>query len=567
LILSDPLTASPATGLEFAGPPSGPFDVAAQTCWLTNAGQASVNWAVLSSPAWLSISPGSGTVAPYGTAAVTCSLNSFATNLASTNYSGSIVFTNLTFGAEETLPALLLAGQLVQNGGFETGDFSDWTLTGDNVDILVNGGGADGVHSGDYCAQLGSAGQVTYVSQTIPTVPGQKYSVSMWLESDGLLPNEFTVSWGGTTVWSSNNLPAFAWTNLQFVLPATSTNTVLAIGSEDDPGYIGLDDIRVTAAPPTIGSVSPASGPACGGTLVTITGAGFQSHATAAFGSTPAASASFNSTSNITVLTPASAIGLANVTITNADGQTAVLTNGFRFIGSPVITWANPTNIIYGTALGAVQLDATANVPGTFTYNPANGTVLSAGSNQTLSVTFAPADSTNYNSATFSVAINVQQAPLTITASNQSMTYGGSLPALTVSYAGFVNGDTAASLSTPPAVSTTVTSASPAGIYTNAISVSGAADPNYAITCVPGTMTVLAPVPPAIQTATQSNNIFMFSWSATAGETYQVQYNTDLTSGVWTDLGSPIVATNDTASFTNAITGGRSFYRVLLMPQ
>src|SRR5271154_2683417 len=56
---------------------------------------------------------------------------------------------------------------------------------------------------------------------------------------------------------------------------------------------------------------------------------------------------------------------------------------------TPVITWATPTAIVYGTALSATQLDATANVPGAFVYTPAAGTVLTVGS-QNLSVTFTP---------------------------------------------------------------------------------------------------------------------------------------------------------------------------------
>ena len=38
---------------------------------------------------------------------------------------------------------------------------------------------------------------------------------------------------------------------------------------------------------------------------------------------------------------------------------------------TPVITWATPADIVYGTALGATQLNATATVPGTFVYTPA----------------------------------------------------------------------------------------------------------------------------------------------------------------------------------------------------
>ena len=69
---------------------------------------------------------------------------------------------------------------------------------------------------------------------------------------------------------------------------------------------------------------------------------------------------------------------------------------------APTITWANPADIIYGTPLGAAQLDATASVPGTFAYTPAAGTVLNAGQGQTLSVTFTPTDSIDYPTATAS---------------------------------------------------------------------------------------------------------------------------------------------------------------------
>ena len=46
---------------------------------------------------------------------------------------------------------------------------------------------------------------------------------------------------------------------------------------------------------------------------------------------------------------------------------------------TPSITWPTPATIVYGTALSATQLNATASVPGTFVYTPAAGTVLPAG--------------------------------------------------------------------------------------------------------------------------------------------------------------------------------------------
>jgi probable HAF family extracellular repeat protein len=73
----------------------------------------------------------------------------------------------------------------------------------------------------------------------------------------------------------------------------------------------------------------------------------------------------------------------------------------------PVVTWATPADITEGTPLGAVQLNASANVPGAFAYSPAAGIVLPIGSGQTLSVVFTPADAANYTSAAASVLINV----------------------------------------------------------------------------------------------------------------------------------------------------------------
>jgi uncharacterized protein (TIGR02145 family) len=73
----------------------------------------------------------------------------------------------------------------------------------------------------------------------------------------------------------------------------------------------------------------------------------------------------------------------------------------------PVITWSNPADIVSGTLLGAVQLNATANVPGTFVYTPASGAKLNEGAGQSLKADFTPTDATTYNTATKTVTINV----------------------------------------------------------------------------------------------------------------------------------------------------------------
>lgn len=86
---------------------------------------------------------------------------------------------------------------------------------------------------------------------------------------------------------------------------------------------------------------------------------------------------------------------------------------------APVITWAAPAPIIYGTPLGSAQLDASASyasapVTGTFSYTPAAGTVIPAGQQQ-LSTRFIPNDTIDYSIATASVTLTVLQATPTVT--------------------------------------------------------------------------------------------------------------------------------------------------------
>ena len=75
----------------------------------------------------------------------------------------------------------------------------------------------------------------------------------------------------------------------------------------------------------------------------------------------------------------------------------------------PVITWTRPASIIYGTPLSSEQLGAIANVPGTFTYTPAGGTVLMVGTS-ILSVVFTPEDTAKYSVSQQSVSLDVTKA-------------------------------------------------------------------------------------------------------------------------------------------------------------
>lgn len=110
---------------------------------------------------------------------------------------------------------------------------------------------------------------------------------------------------------------------------------------------------------------------------------------------------------------------------------TSASSNAVSYVVSkanPVISWPAPSSITYGSALTASILNATASVPGTFTYTPSAGTLLSAGSHL-LSVSFSPTDSTDYATLTSTASINVAQAKTTtsLTAPAASVLTGASV--------------------------------------------------------------------------------------------------------------------------------------------
>jgi hypothetical protein len=157
---------------------------------------------------------------------------------------------------------------------------------------------------------------------------------------------------------------------------------------------------------------------------------------------------------------------------------------------------ANPAGSVYGAPLlsgGALTVSYSGFVngdgPGSMTVPPTvANTALPGSPVGTYTLTPSGAVNPNYTIQYVTGNYTISQAALTITAANQNITYGGTVPPLNATYAGFVNGDNAGSLTTPPTLSTLANQLSPAGPYT--ITASGAVDPNYSISYQPGTLTV-----------------------------------------------------------------------------
>ncbi|SEL85225.1 MBG domain-containing protein [Parapedobacter koreensis] len=130
---------------------------------------------------------------------------------------------------------------------------------------------------------------------------------------------------------------------------------------------------------------------------------------------------------NVPLASPASD---GDTWFTNTSGLTVSVTVTVNK-GTPLITWLDPDPITYGTVLGEDQLNATASVPGTFSYSFGSGHLLDAGTH-TLAVNFVPDDMDNYETVTKNVQLTVNKAAATLTLSDLNHTYDGTARPATV---------------------------------------------------------------------------------------------------------------------------------------
>jgi PEP-CTERM motif len=142
------------------------------------------------------------------------------------------------------------ASPIVVNGGFETGDYTGWTLSGNTGFIGVTSS-APYVHSGTFGSQMGAVGSDTDMSQTLATTPGALYNLTFWLYNDGGSPNDFSVRFGGVSYFSLVDAGGQPYTQVTLHnLLATGSSTSLEFLVRQDPAYWGLDDVSIADAVP-----------------------------------------------------------------------------------------------------------------------------------------------------------------------------------------------------------------------------------------------------------------------------------------------------------------------------
>jgi phospholipase C len=174
------------------------------------------------------------------------------------------------------------------------------------------------------------------------TVPGGGFTYQGAPSLTAISPNTGLISGGTSVTLTGSNFQSGA--TVLFGSTAATGVTVVnstTITATTPAGPAGKVNVTVTnpggqnsiltngftyADPaPTATSISPTSGPAGGGTSVTITGTNFLSGASVTFGGAAAVPATFVNSTTLTAVTPANAGGAANVVVTNPDSQTATL--------------------------------------------------------------------------------------------------------------------------------------------------------------------------------------------------------------------------------------------------
>jgi hypothetical protein len=273
-------------------------------------------------------------------------------------------------------------------------------------------------------------------SQTVVTATGGASAPFTYTVNSGALPPGLTLQPDGTLSGTPTQVGTFPFTitatdsdndygSQAYTVSVAAVSTSLSVSASSPSPVYGQSVITATvttpagAAIPTSsdGTVTFYNGATQLGSAQTLSG----SPATATIVLPPGSytiSAVYSGDSGFL----ASQSGVLPVTVSPAKPNVSV----------------NPVNLSYGAALADSQLKGTAtwivagkqvNVPGTFTYTSAAGTVLGVGNGQSEDVTFKPTDSTDYMPVATTVTVNVGLTPtsISLSASSTSPVYGESV--------------------------------------------------------------------------------------------------------------------------------------------
>ena len=403
-------------------------------------------------------------------------------------------------------------------------------------------------------------GSTITVNDPTPLVSGVPIFYRVQAEDDGFkLP--FEQSYNTTSKLLS------AWSNVATITPlpiAVISPTALAFGSVP----VGTSTTTLANGSPAAVVISNLGTAPLSINSTTLTGTN-----AADFGAAPAC-APINPGANCTVTVMFTPTGVgaesaaltfttndpAHPTLTVSITGTAVMGTTMT-IGAPAITYgadglvtvavAPNSGTVIPTGSVTLTVDGGAPLSATLTAGSASFTITapSAG-NHALVANYAAQN--NFLASTATGTLIVNPAVVTITASSGTMTYGGTVPTIAPSYAGFVLGQSSAVLTTPPTCSTTATITSPVGTYPS--NCSGAVAANYTFVYAAGVVTIN----PAALTITASNATMVYGAAVpTITASYAGFVGTDTAASLTTSptCSTTATSTSPVGTYTSSCTG------------
>ena len=185
-----------------------------------------------------------------------------------------------------------------------------------------------------------------------PTSGSTVGGTTVTITGTGFLPGA-QVSFGGI---AATGIAVLSGTSITATTPAHIAGLVslLVTNTDGQSGNLSNGYTYVSPNPaPTISGISPNTGPSLGGTPVTITGTGFLAGATVTFGAKLATNVTVVNSTSITATSPSNNPGVVAILVTNTDGQSGSLANGFTYIAAPTVSSVSPSSgpVAGGTAV------------------------------------------------------------------------------------------------------------------------------------------------------------------------------------------------------------------------
>ena len=154
-----------------------------------------------------------------------------------------------TVGLVLAMAGRAAAVNIVLNPGFESGDLTSWTQSG-NTGFTGVIAAVEYIHSGTFGLFAGPQDSEGFIEQELPTVVGEQYTLSYWLNNQGFPTNLFQVFIEGAPLGSQTltDVGPFGYALFVTTFTAVDPSTTLRFGFRHDPSFWGLDDISVEAS-------------------------------------------------------------------------------------------------------------------------------------------------------------------------------------------------------------------------------------------------------------------------------------------------------------------------------